>query len=127
MDWQQLWLAFLLPMTVSGRALGPTEKEAVLVSPLGKGGLRAWEGQGYPHYNLPWAFLLPSNLPACPYLLCILIYVAHLPLLSSSPPRPPLRHTVLLCPFPQNWPVSSFGLFETWSHYVSLPGLELAV
>lgn len=30
MDWQQLWLAFLLPMTVSGRALGPTEKEAVL-------------------------------------------------------------------------------------------------
>ncbi|XP_028642442.1 matrix metalloproteinase-19 isoform X1 [Grammomys surdaster] len=30
MDWQLLWLAFLLPMTVSGRALGPTEKEAVL-------------------------------------------------------------------------------------------------
>lgn len=43
MDWQQLWLAFLLPVTVSGRALGPAEKEAVVVSPLGKGGLRAWE------------------------------------------------------------------------------------
>ncbi|XP_038934897.1 matrix metalloproteinase-19 isoform X2 [Rattus norvegicus] len=30
MDWQQLWLAFLLPVTVSGRALGPAEKEAVV-------------------------------------------------------------------------------------------------
>ncbi|XP_062932117.1 matrix metalloproteinase-19 isoform X3 [Cynocephalus volans] len=28
MNWQQLWLGFLLPMTVSGRALGPAEKEA---------------------------------------------------------------------------------------------------
>ncbi|KAL1774970.1 matrix metalloproteinase-19 [Sigmodon hispidus] len=30
MDWQQLWLTFLLPMTVSGRALGSTEKDTVL-------------------------------------------------------------------------------------------------
>ncbi|XP_006897747.1 PREDICTED: matrix metalloproteinase-19 [Elephantulus edwardii] len=30
MDWQQLWLGFLLPMTVSGRALGPAEKEAAV-------------------------------------------------------------------------------------------------
>ncbi|XP_069346771.1 matrix metalloproteinase-19 isoform X2 [Eulemur rufifrons] len=28
MDWRQLWLGFLLPMTVSRRALGPAEKEA---------------------------------------------------------------------------------------------------
>ncbi|MBZ3891610.1 Matrix metalloproteinase-19 [Sciurus carolinensis] len=30
MKWQQLWLGFLLPMTVSGRALGPAEKEAAV-------------------------------------------------------------------------------------------------
>nr|XP_008532407.1 PREDICTED: matrix metalloproteinase-19-like [Equus przewalskii] len=28
MSWQLLWLGFLLPMTVSGRALGTTGKEA---------------------------------------------------------------------------------------------------
>lgn len=36
MNWQQLWLGFLLPMTVSGQAPGPGEKEAAVVSPLGK-------------------------------------------------------------------------------------------
>lgn len=36
MNWQPLWLGFLLPMTVTGRALGPAEKEAAVVSPLGK-------------------------------------------------------------------------------------------
>uniref|UniRef100_A0A671EBB0 Matrix metallopeptidase 19 n=1 Tax=Rhinolophus ferrumequinum TaxID=59479 RepID=A0A671EBB0_RHIFE len=30
MNWQPLWLGFLLPMTVSGRALGPAEKEAAV-------------------------------------------------------------------------------------------------
>ncbi|XP_004692508.1 PREDICTED: matrix metalloproteinase-19 [Condylura cristata] len=30
MKWQRLWLGFLLPMTVSGRALGPAEKEAAM-------------------------------------------------------------------------------------------------
>nr|XP_012608503.1 matrix metalloproteinase-19 isoform X4 [Microcebus murinus] len=30
MDWRQLWLGFLLPMTVSRRALGPAEKEAAV-------------------------------------------------------------------------------------------------
>uniref|UniRef100_G3TJL8 Matrix metalloproteinase-19 n=1 Tax=Loxodonta africana TaxID=9785 RepID=G3TJL8_LOXAF len=30
MNWQWLWLGFLLPMTVSGRALGPAEKEAAV-------------------------------------------------------------------------------------------------
>uniref|UniRef100_A0A8C5L2Q5 Matrix metalloproteinase-19 n=1 Tax=Jaculus jaculus TaxID=51337 RepID=A0A8C5L2Q5_JACJA len=30
MQWQQLWLGVLLAMTVSGRALGPAEKEAVV-------------------------------------------------------------------------------------------------
>ncbi|KAG3291669.1 matrix metallopeptidase 19 [Ictidomys tridecemlineatus] len=29
MNWQQLWLGFLFPMTVSGRALGPTEEAAM--------------------------------------------------------------------------------------------------
>lgn len=30
MNWQQLWLGFLLPMTVSGQAPGPGEKEAAV-------------------------------------------------------------------------------------------------
>ncbi|KAG8513701.1 Matrix metalloproteinase-19 [Galemys pyrenaicus] len=30
MNWQRLWLGFLLPMTVSGRTLGPAEKEAAM-------------------------------------------------------------------------------------------------
>lgn len=30
MNWRPLWLGFLLPMTVTGRALGPAEKEAAV-------------------------------------------------------------------------------------------------
>lgn len=36
MNWQRLWLGFLLPLTVSCRAVGPGEKEAAMVSLLGK-------------------------------------------------------------------------------------------
>lgn len=36
MNWKPLWLGFLLPMTVTGRALGPAEKEAAVVSSLRK-------------------------------------------------------------------------------------------
>ena len=36
MDWQWLWLGFLFPLTVSGRVVGPGEKEAAVVSLLGE-------------------------------------------------------------------------------------------
>lgn len=36
MNWRPLWLGFLLSMTVTGRALGPAEMEAAVVSVLGK-------------------------------------------------------------------------------------------
>ena len=36
MDWQRLWLGFLLPLTVSCRVVGPGEKEAAVVSLLGE-------------------------------------------------------------------------------------------
>lgn len=66
MSWQLLWLGFLLPMTVSGRALGTTGKEAAVVSPLGKrdtgGGREGWE-HGLPS-DLQLACLsLPSSTP----------------------------------------------------------------
>lgn len=46
MNWRPLWLGFLLPMTVTGRALGPAEKEAAVVSPLGRKDLSQGRNQG---------------------------------------------------------------------------------
>lgn len=46
MNWRLLWLGFLLPMTVTGRALGPAEKEAAVVSPLGRKDLSQGRNQG---------------------------------------------------------------------------------
>uniref|UniRef100_A0A8C0XH97 Matrix metalloproteinase-19 n=1 Tax=Castor canadensis TaxID=51338 RepID=A0A8C0XH97_CASCN len=46
MNWQQLWLGFLLPMTISGRALGPAEKKAAVDYLLQYGYLqKSLEGQ----------------------------------------------------------------------------------
>lgn len=94
---------------------------------LARGGLRPWEWQGFPCQS----FLgLPANLYACPYLLCILIYVIHLLLFSLFHLCPSLWHTVL----PYRSVSLLMGLlgyldclFETRFHYLALLGLELAV
>lgn len=64
MNWQQLWLGFLLPMTVSGRVLGLAEKEMAVVSPPRK---RPGPGEGQGLLPIQASLLTPS-LPAFPLL-----------------------------------------------------------
>lgn len=78
MNWQWLWLGFLLPMTVSSRALGPAGKETAVVSPPGEGGTQAQEGTGVLHYSPIQASLLTFSL-SFPSFLCSMIYSSRAP------------------------------------------------
>ena len=69
MNWQRLWLGFLLPLTVSCRAVGPGEKEAAVVSLLGKPD-PGWGGGMEELLLSPiQAALLTYNCLPCPSLL----------------------------------------------------------
>ena len=81
MNWQRLWLGFLLPMTVLCWALGPGE-EAAVVSALG----RSDPGWGRDGGTAPWSHpSLPSDpqLPSLPFL--PLFHDPPLPISTPSP------------------------------------------
>lgn len=110
MNWQWLCLGFLLPATVSGRALGTARKETAVVSPLGEGGTQAHEGIGVLRHSPIQASLLTFNLPFLsfpflPLLHDLLLPVSHsLPLFHlSSFSKMPLPWSFHVCPLLSLW------------------------
>lgn len=89
MKWQQLWLGFLFPMTISGRALGPAEEKAAMVSAsLGKEGPKGM-GREWVHSCIQVSHLT-FNLSGLPFhygTLWFTLCIAHSTPSSSPSPR----------------------------------------
>lgn len=108
MNWQGLWLGFLLPMTVSGRALGPAGKEAAVVSstPPHPGKRNPGRDRGAVPQSHPG---LPPDLqcasPFLPLLHDLLRPISlSLPLFHLSPfPKVSLLQSLHVCPLLALW------------------------